>query len=97
MLMLGCRQMRTTIELPDEHYRALRTLAARRGTRGFSPLIREAIDLLLAREDEAEIDEALALAGVLDDREADALEDHVRAVRSRPGRLTSDTGAGRDS
>lgn len=89
--------MRTTIELPDEHYRALRTLAARRGTRGFSPLIREAIDLLLAREDEAEIDDALALAGVLADREADALEEHVRAVRSRPGGVVSDTGAERDA
>lgn len=85
--------MRTTIELPDEHHRALRMLAARRGTRGFSPLIREAVDLLLAREDQGEIDEALALAGVLGDREADTLEHHVRAVRARPGRLQSDLGS----
>ncbi|MGI8876460.1 MAG: ribbon-helix-helix protein, CopG family [Egibacteraceae bacterium] len=89
--------MRTTIELPDGHYRALRTLAARRGIRGFSPLIREAVDLLLAREDEAEIDEALALAGVLDDADADALEDHVRGVRARPRRSLSDSGARRDT
>jgi metal-responsive CopG/Arc/MetJ family transcriptional regulator len=78
--------MRTTIELPDEHYRELRALAVRRGMRGFSPLISEAIDLLLAHEDDAEIDDALALGGVLDDREADALEDQVRSLRSRPAR-----------
>ncbi|CAN5835660.1 type II toxin-antitoxin system VapC family toxin [soil metagenome] len=43
------------------------------------------------------IAEALARAGALDDREADALEDHVRSVRSRPGRTVADTGAERDT
>jgi Arc/MetJ-type ribon-helix-helix transcriptional regulator len=82
--------MRTTIELPDDQYVALRTLAARRGMRGFSPLIREAVKLLLAREDEERIDEALGLAGSLDDEEADRLEQHVQALRSRPGRTVQD-------
>ena len=80
--------MRTTVELPDEQYAALRALAARRGVRGFSPLVSEAIALLLAREREAEVDAALALEGTLDDDEADELEEHVHGLRARPARAT---------
>ena len=87
--------MRTTVEIPDEQYVALRTMAAERGIRGFSPLISEAIGLLLARRDEDRIDEALALAGILDETEADELAAHVEQIRSRPGRTAAGEG-GRD-
>lgn len=60
--------------------------------RGFSPLISEAIALLLVQEADAEVDAALALGGILDEREDDALEDHVRDLRSRTGRLAPDHG-----
>ena len=78
--------MRTTVEIPDEQYVALRTMAAERGIRGFSPLISEAIELLLAHRDQERVDEALALAGILDEAEADELQAHVEEIRSRPGR-----------
>lgn len=78
--------MRTTVEIPDEQYRALRVLAARRGLRGFSALISEAIDLLLDRQDEQGLADALALRGTLSEREADALEQTVAELRARPAR-----------
>ncbi|MFN0145968.1 MAG: hypothetical protein ACKVT1_05620 [Dehalococcoidia bacterium] len=46
--------MRTTIELSDERRAALQKLAAERGEKGFSRLIGEAVDELLARESKAE-------------------------------------------
>lgn len=39
--------MRTTIELSDDHRSALHSLAARRGLRGYSKLIQEAIDFYI--------------------------------------------------
>jgi hypothetical protein len=41
--------MRTTVELPDPLYRRVRALAAARGTRGFSPIIEEAVREYLER------------------------------------------------
>jgi hypothetical protein len=40
--------MRTTVEMKPEHRRALRAMAARRGYRGFSAVLEEAIDTYLA-------------------------------------------------
>jgi len=40
--------MRTTIELSDEHRSALHALAARKGLRGYSKVIQEAIDLYIS-------------------------------------------------
>lgn len=85
--------MRTTIDISDDQYVALRTLAARRKMRGFSPLITEAIRLLLAQDDEQQMADALALGGILDDDEADRLVDHVRELRARPGRTQDPAGA----
>ena len=39
--------MRTTVELSDEHRAALQAIAARRGLRGFSRVVQEAIDFYL--------------------------------------------------
>ena len=41
--------MRTTIELSDEHRSSLHALAARRGLRGYSKLIQEAVDLYVQK------------------------------------------------
>ena len=53
--------MRTTVELSDPLYRRVRALAAARGTRGFSPIIEDAVREYLERgADEAPADEAPA-------------------------------------
>jgi metal-responsive CopG/Arc/MetJ family transcriptional regulator len=39
--------MRTTVELSNEHRSSLHSLAARRGLRGYSKLIQEAVDLYI--------------------------------------------------
>ncbi len=45
--MLGCRCMRTTVELRDDQHAALAALASRRGLRGYSSIVQDALDLYL--------------------------------------------------
>lgn len=52
--------MRTTIELPDEQRARLLEIAARRGEKGFSVLVQEAVDRFLEEEDRR--DRAVAAA-----------------------------------
>jgi predicted transcriptional regulator len=55
--------MRTTVELSDPLYRRVRALAAARGTRGFSPIVEEAVREYLERgAGEAPADEAFVAA-----------------------------------
>ena len=77
--------MRTTIELPDELRARLLEIAARRGEKGFSGLVQEAVARYLAddRERQAAVETAVATLGSLDERAADELEASVREVRSR--------------
>lgn len=76
--------MRTTVELKDEHRAALLELAARRGLKGFSDLVGEAVEAYLRGQ--AQMDEnvkrALRAQGALDDAEADDLRARVVEVRS---------------
>ena len=76
--------MKTLIEIPDEQTRRLRELAARRGEEDFSTLVREAIDLYLARsvDQTVRMREALSVLGTLDEASADELESAVRQIRS---------------
>ncbi len=46
--------MRTTIELKEEHRAMLHAIAARRGWRGYSKVIEEAIEFYLRHHSEAE-------------------------------------------
>lgn len=57
--------MRTTIELPDEQRAKLLELAARRGEKGFSKLVQEAVAEYLAdaAHDEGRIEIGLGRAG----------------------------------
>lgn len=76
--------MRTTVELKDEHRAALLELAARRGLKGFSDLVGEAVEAYLsgqARRNES-LKRALRAQGTLDDAEADELRAAVAQVRS---------------
>jgi len=76
--------MRTTVEIPDVQRARLLELAARRGEKGFSRLVQEAIDRLLAEDDSREVrtKAALALEGSMGAKEADALLASVTRIRS---------------
>jgi hypothetical protein len=76
--------MRTTIELPDSQRARLLELAARRGEKGFSRLIQEAVDRLLAEDEsrDVRVKAALALKGQMDNEAADALEASIQKIRS---------------
>jgi metal-responsive CopG/Arc/MetJ family transcriptional regulator len=76
--------MRTTIDITDEQRGQLLELAARRGEKGFSRLVQEALDQYLAENlDRAErIKGALAVLGSLSDEAATKLETSVRDLRS---------------
>ena len=87
MCMYGiyCMQMRTTIEISDEHRARLLELAARKGQKGFSFLVREAIERYLVDEGEAERREraeaALAVLGTLSEKGAKHLQKTRRRLR----------------
>lgn len=75
--------MRTTIELTDEHRARLLELAARRGEKGFSSVIAEALDEHLRRLD-AGADarqRALRVRGTLSRTDADRLRQNAAALR----------------
>ena len=67
--------MRTTVEIKPEHRSALLALAARRGYKGFSAVLEEAIEIYLANEAEREKRRStfLSLAGTLPTPEAEEL------------------------
>ncbi len=75
--------MRTTIELQDEHRACLLEIAARRGEKGFSNVIAEAIEqyLVTDAENARKRQTAQALRGALTEDEADELDRTVRAIR----------------
>lgn len=75
--------MRTTIEIPDETRSKLLELAARRGEKGFSRIVQEALDeYFAAKEDrDVRVQRALAALGSLEAAEAERLERHVRELR----------------
>ena len=75
--------MRTTIEIPDDQRAALLSLAAKRGEKGFSRLVQEALAMYLAAESERQdtINKALAAIGSLDAEAADRLSSSVRELQ----------------
>jgi hypothetical protein len=76
--------MRTTIEVKPEHRSRLLAMAAKRGEKGFSGVIREALEAYLGAEAERQRrrEKALRLRGALRPREADRLRKKVTALRS---------------
>ncbi|MEW6045499.1 MAG: hypothetical protein AB1609_03335 [Bacillota bacterium] len=77
--------MRTTIDLPNDKRARLAAIAARRGLRGYSELINEAVERFLEEEEnrQAQIAKVLALRGVLTDQQAREVEQRIREVWSR--------------
>jgi hypothetical protein len=76
--------MRTTVEITDAQRARLLHIAARRGEKGFSRLVQQAIDRLLADEDSGKgrVEAALALAGSMTADAADELAASVTRIRS---------------
>ncbi len=75
--------MRTTIEMKPEHRARLLDLAARRGEKGFSSLVAEAIQAYLDRQSDGQEArrKALAMRGTLSAKEADRLRRHAAVLR----------------
>lgn len=75
--------MRTTIEMKSEHRAKLLDLAARRGAKGFSRLVTEALDAYLRTEADRETQRkrAVLLKGALPSRDADGLRETTEALR----------------
>ena len=76
--------VRTTIELDTQHRAKLLELAARRGEKGFSSVIAEAIESHLTRtaENEEARRRAVRLRGSLSRKDADALRRTAAALRN---------------
>jgi hypothetical protein len=77
--------MRTTIDIKPEHRSALLALAARRGQRGFSIVLGEAIESYLRRDADRQRQKRklLSLAGSLTSQEAADLRESTRSLRER--------------
>ena len=76
--------MRTTIEIKPEHRAKLLELAARRGAKGFSELVGEALETYLRAEADREAlrKRAVRLKGALPVREARILRETAATLRS---------------
>jgi hypothetical protein len=77
--------MRTTVEIDDRQRAELLKLAAQRGEKGFSAIVREALDIYLRhhRAKREIVAQALKLQGSFSNAEADALEASVRQLREQ--------------
>lgn len=76
--------MRTTVEITDEQRGQLLELAARRGEKGFSRLVQEALDRYLAESagHREKLKEALEVLGSMSEEAAAGMESSVRELRS---------------
>ena len=75
--------LRTTVEITPEQRACLMEIAARRGEKGFSKIVREALDAYLrAQVGEAEKRQrALTVRGAIEAEDADALRAATREIR----------------
>lgn len=70
------------MEITDEQHRALSAIAQRRGVRGFSALVQEALDGYLANLNVDEVDILLGLEGVLTDSDAQEMRSRISDART---------------
>lgn len=80
--MLECICMRTTLEIRDDQRVALGAMAAKRGLRGYSELVQEAIDLYLERRVGDDMDALLSLQGSITDDEAEEIRRRIAEMWS---------------
>ena len=78
------RPMRATIELPDHLRAAVVAVAARKGYRGYSKVIIEALEFYLAEKEarESGLHELLELRGSWSRQEAATARDRIAQARS---------------
>jgi len=76
--------MRTTIELSDFHRSVLYQLSLKRGWRGYSKIIQEAIDFYLVYKEKSKEErlEILKLKGTFSDEEAAQMRTQIKEVRN---------------
>ena len=76
--------MRATIELPDRLRAAVLAVAARKGYRGYSKVIVEALEFYLAEREakESGLSKLLALRGSWSEDEAESARGRVREARA---------------
>jgi hypothetical protein len=75
--MLECIYMRTTVVITEQQRLALSALASKRGVRGYSTLVQEAIDLYLEHQEADRLEAVLELRGALSSDEASDLERRI--------------------
>ena len=75
--------MRTTIEMKPEHRSIMLELAARRGEKGFSSVVAEALEVYIRAQSSRDksIQNALALKGSISETEAETLSARTRKIR----------------
>jgi predicted transcriptional regulator len=75
--------MRTTVELSDEIRAKLLELAARRGEKGFSALVEEALERYFDEQEHRvrRVEEARAVLGAMSEEDAGELRDSVHRLR----------------
>ena len=75
--------MRTTVEITAEQHRALSAIAQRRGVRGFSVLVQEALDSYLTNLNTDEVELLLGLEGVVTESDAREMRSRINDARSK--------------
>jgi metal-responsive CopG/Arc/MetJ family transcriptional regulator len=75
--------MRTTIELTENQRAELLKIAAKRGMKGFSELVQEAVNSYLETQTSRQdlISAALAMKGALKNKSADEFEERSQVIR----------------
>jgi len=78
--------MRTTIEMSDDIRARLLEIAARRGMKGFSPLVQDALESFLGELDSEneKVRRALLLKGAFREKDADSMRAIIRHLRGKP-------------
>jgi hypothetical protein len=82
-MFIKMQRMRTTIDLADGQRAELLRLAAKRGLKGFSQIVQEAVDMYIRqqRDKEEAVRTALALRGAFRGRAAAEFEKRVQDIR----------------
>jgi metal-responsive CopG/Arc/MetJ family transcriptional regulator len=80
---VGIRKMRTTIELSDDLISILRSLAVKKGYRGYSKLIEEAVDFYFKENERRERDRGniLKMKGSWNKKEAEKTKKRLEEIR----------------
>lgn len=81
MHVLACI-MRTTIEISPDQHEALSALARRRGVRGFSTIVQEALTSYLQDVDADEVDLLLGLEGALSEEDEAEVRARINSARA---------------